>query len=511
MTRKGRLTGNTDRVANVTPELLEKSLEIPFNWISLTPKCLPPSFLVTAYNQLAQQMRTMTLATLPITGINCVSSYYRDTEPNRLIAVRSLWRRSTNGFYYQHLNEDKPAPLFVPTVKVFITLERNGKWGRKPEIISHYKMACYIELAEHLSEKKELNAIPKEDCVLLLMDGVVFKIVIIHDEELQLQFSSAVEFQPHPQNREFTQNAHDAIVCRQLQGVAHRFNAFSETCQLVKRWLAASKLSGHFDDMALELLVGRCFLEPTDRSLFSGDNPETVISSFIQFLHLLATHNFLNEPCFVDVNENLKAEDRDEIRSKFLKSRPVLPCLCISTPEDRAGVRYTRQGPESLVLCRTVKIAADSLAAIKSKALKNEQINFQALSVNDKSAYNLVIRLRRDRCTRYNQQEPENQKGKLQPEKSAIPAIDVDVTKWLFTLLQKELGEFALFFYDQFKPEKIFVVYRKNLLCPNDATRSRALHKLKVQDVGVKLTDAFVQRIEYLGEGIVESIVEIKK
>ncbi|KAI6242874.1 Maternal transcript 89Ba [Aphelenchoides fujianensis] len=443
--------------AKITAESLEKFLEVPSEWRSLVP----------------EEMRKISLLELPITGINCVSSYYRDTE-------------------------EKAAPPFIPTVKVLITLERNGKWGREPEIIAYYKMAAYVELAEKLGQKAGVNAIPKEDCVLLLMDGVVFKLVLVHDEELRLQFEAAAQFEAHPQEAAFTRNAHDAVITRQLQGVAHRFNAFSETCQLVKRWLAASKLSGHFEDVALELLVARCFLKPSDPTVLNGEHPESVVVAFYQFLHLLSSFDFVQQPLDVDINENFKPEDREEIRSKFRKNRPTTRAF-----------GYTRSGPEALVLCRVVKIAADSLAAIRKKIASKEGIKFQSLAVADRSAYDFVLRLRPDRCTRGIEAKEAEKGGKKPAGKLAIPAVDLDVTHLTFRRLQEELGEFALFFFDHFRPEKIFVVLRKSFRSPTEAAIKQAVHKLKADSTD--LLPAFVRRLEHVTEGIVKAVVPIQK
>lgn len=88
-------------------------------------------------------------------------------------------------------------------------------------------------------------------------------------------------------------------------------------------------------------------------------------------------HNFLEEPIFVDINENLNDQEKEEICQEFLKRRPVLPCICISTPEDRAGIRHTTAGPEPIVMCRLVQIAQQAVSTI-SMALKRQiPINYR--------------------------------------------------------------------------------------------------------------------------------------
>ena len=100
-------------------------------------------------------------------------------------------------------------------------------------------------------------------------------------------------------------------------------------------------------------------------------------AGFFQFLRLLAFHNFLEEPVFVDINESLKDEDKEQIRQQFLKLRPVLPCICISTPEDRAGIRYTNSGPEPVVMCRLIQIAQQAVRALNAAFQKSAPINYR--------------------------------------------------------------------------------------------------------------------------------------
>lgn len=46
----------------------------------------------------------------------------------------------------------------------------------------------------------------------------------------------------------------------QISGLAYRFPAFPETCQLFKRFVASHFLLEHFDDIAVELIVANVFL-----------------------------------------------------------------------------------------------------------------------------------------------------------------------------------------------------------------------------------------------------------
>lgn len=173
---------------------LQRLFKWPNKWIAVVPRVLRPlTFLQNAYHNLAKHLRAIRVLSLEIVGVNCVSSYYRDTEPFPLIPVPELWRRSKNGLCYQRLNAEEQFPVFIPSIKglhiylialiqsvsnlVFITLERTGKWGQDSDVISSYKTACYVELANEFMNEHGANAIAKTDSVFVL---VVSLISLIH-------------------------------------------------------------------------------------------------------------------------------------------------------------------------------------------------------------------------------------------------------------------------------------------------------------------------------------------
>lgn len=97
----------------------------------------------------------------------------------------------------------------------------------------------------------------------------MFRLAIVHDHELRQYQKLATEFSTDIAEYQETADAHEATICQQLQSVSLRFTAFGETCQVAKRWLAASNFSGHLNEIAIELLVAKGFIEPVGRSVDS--------------------------------------------------------------------------------------------------------------------------------------------------------------------------------------------------------------------------------------------------
>jgi hypothetical protein len=93
--------------------------------------------------------------------------------------------------------------------------------------------------------------------------------MIIHDNELRDYQKVSGEFCTDLERLNETSRVYEATISQQLLSVSQRFTAFGETCQVVKRWLGALNFSAHLNEMAIELLVAKCFLEPSGRSIDS--------------------------------------------------------------------------------------------------------------------------------------------------------------------------------------------------------------------------------------------------
>lgn len=60
---------------------LRRIVEYPKHWISLLPRSnLPPTLVPLAYNKLGKMLREVKDLPLQVVGVNCASSYFRDTE-----------------------------------------------------------------------------------------------------------------------------------------------------------------------------------------------------------------------------------------------------------------------------------------------------------------------------------------------------------------------------------------------------------------------------------------------
>ncbi len=67
----------------------------------------------------------------------------------------------------------------------------------------------------------------------------------------------------------------------------------------------------------------------------------------------------------------------DTVYGQFIKLRPTLPPMCICTPSDETGARWTRQQPNAMIVHRLARLAECSLIIYERNLLKYAQNDVQ--------------------------------------------------------------------------------------------------------------------------------------
>lgn len=146
-----------------------------------------------------------------------------------------------------------------------------------------------------------------------------------------------------------------------------RFFALSQTTRLVKQWFAAQKLSGHFSEELIELLVLHVFLSP-----YPWRIPSSVATGFLRTLDFLSRWDWRETPLVVDSAEELTADDRLSVRKTLEAWRVRDPhlnrtVLIVATSHDRSGLAYTRTGPSRLVASRMTLLAKAACKLVRAQ------------------------------------------------------------------------------------------------------------------------------------------------
>jgi hypothetical protein len=87
-----------------------------------------------------------------------------------------------------------------------------------------------------------------------------------------------------------------------------------------------------------------------------------------------------------------------------------------------------------------------------------------------------------------------------------MPVVDFDLSKRLIDEYSSKLGKYAIFFYDKYRANRIFVLYRKNFRSPSKKHIAKYAEDLQCSEDSAQLSDAFKKKLLQLGTGIVKSI-----
>ena len=170
-----------------------------------------------------------------------------------------------------------------------------------------------------------------------------------------------------------------------------RLAPLSHSIRLAKHWFASHKLSSHFSDEVIELLVLHAFLQP-----YPWRVPSSPGAALLRTLFFLARWDWRDEPLIIDPAETITAEDRLSMRRELESWRQRDPhmngntVLFVATSNDQSGVAYTRNGPDKLIASRMTRLAK---AACKLVREQGTQLDPQALFETSLHDYDVLIHL----------------------------------------------------------------------------------------------------------------------
>lgn len=291
-------------------------------------------------------------------------------------------------------------------ILVQIRLEGNSKWPNDVKAISAAKCALLIQLAEGIETMKrngasECNAFDGPIHVTPgYMDvgymGYSWRIMIRADQELKLLNSlrkpttEALELRKVLTKRHITSALHHSTV----HSVNTQYPSAGLTMRLAMRWVHSHMLSGLLPQEAVEILVGKVFVDAHPL-----EPPATAMSGFLRFLRLLCSHDWARQPLIFDPQGGMTADDYARVQSDFEATRGedysngppmfliTLGCVRSAEAQPMAGIpgvanrqnehcmpTFTRESPELVVLSRIVALAKRTELFLLDLLTKGESI-----------------------------------------------------------------------------------------------------------------------------------------
>ena len=398
-------------------------------------------------------------------------------------------------------------------ILIQIRFEGSSKWPSDINAMGAAKCAMLTQIADGVEGMKErgdhdvalfdgpMNVSPTH--IDFGYSGYVWRIIIRADQEMKML-------------NELRNPSTDAIVSRQalrknhiirslhhftIHGVHSKQAASGHVTRLMHRWIAAHMLSGQIPQEAVELLVASVF---TDSS--PSQAPVTVTCGFLRCLHLIGYHEWSKAPLIVDPEGHIDADDKAHILTEFETKRGTKfhngPPMFIISPNDRHdddGVwrpSFTQYLPENVVLGRLTSLAKRSYEYLMNSLARKGNIEttswasvFQESPESLKS-YSVLFRVNPENiidssCSStesnlavtsndekvktpyYNTMEkislgPKLLRKKVYKNLNAAESIlysfkpvDEAIEK-----LRSKFGKYAVFFYNEFCPDMIAMLWR---------------------------------------------------
>jgi U3 small nucleolar RNA-associated protein 22 len=370
-----------------------------------------------------------------------------------------------------------PKGKFLEPLDILAVFETSSAWPDDVLALASAKAAFYIAMKAGLA-KLGIAAKACISSIDILLGGFAFRLRLRVDNEKNIQVVDKDALQRLVWETETRVLHHEAM--RNISSPI-----FGNTARLFKRWLASHMLLCQFGDRAeelVEMLVARVF------SLQHGRTPRSVFSAFCHCLHLLAEFPWEVAPLVVPLVKSDRdlfrayeghdssaggATEHEELEHLFASSLAAykrVPTgklhMHVANTHDETGEWFNgdEHKPERAALKRACTAASAALAYIQDQLTINS-------SVDEMPSWTVLFRTPVDGFDGMilvdNMWVPRSSKLAAGPLLAGQMATRLDTAlvgfnpfELLAAELKRQLGDYALFLFDNYGGRRIFVVWR---------------------------------------------------
>lgn len=310
---------------------------------------------------------------------------------------------------YASIHPPSPGSHPIQPMDIVISFEKSGKWTDNVAANQRLAVAFLLKIGSSLEESKAeikthlgIDKAERDTDNLAFLDivyeaGFAFRLRVQTVPEILEKQAKNKQLERHAQ----IQAGQSLAICRRLytnlplhtqtiSTFCTRLPPLSESIRVVKHWFDSHKLSCHFQDELLELLVLQAFLKP-----YPWQTPSSAMTGFLRTLELLARWEWHESPLIVDHSDTISASERSAIFARFNESRKADPrfnrlVLFVASSHDASGTAYTLQGPSRAVAIRMTKLARAACDLVKAKGV---DLDPKSLFQSSLRPYDVVIRL----------------------------------------------------------------------------------------------------------------------
>lgn len=312
---------------------------------------------IAAYEKIASAIRKLEGLPLAVASIQPVGAVFSHCEEFPFTALEAEAALSAASA------EDGEEPIDRSAVARFVVqFESSSKWPDELSAIAALKTAFYLKLADLLeAQAPPIRCEPRRAGLVVLVNGLPLLGTISHAKEEKLLSDSGDEAGA---SRLALATSAGVAHTAAMHVIASRSAAFGPTVRLSKRWLHCQLCSDAFRPQLVELMVAFLFSPAATRA------PGSATLGLARFLALLATHDFVNEPLVVQLDEEINSDSRAAARRAFAAAREAAgssggSTIWVATSTQLEGSAWCQAGPAVEIVRRVQRLAASALRCLE--------------------------------------------------------------------------------------------------------------------------------------------------
>ncbi|EFA83954.1 U3 snoRNP protein [Heterostelium album PN500] len=291
-------------------------------------------------------------------------------------------------------------------IEILLHFEHSRFWTSDIDSIHALKTAFMLKIAKELDADTYRPQLT-EDYLDVRTDGFLFRLIPYYSKETEHFTSRHADKQKKMMyfQRSYLHHQH-------IQALHTSYPSYGAATRLALRWVHSNHFTSTIKQQTIELIMAHIYKHvqlnraSNDTENNQVDYPVTPVLAFFRFLHLVAHHDWSEQPMIVDFTDSLSLADVNSIKAIFEQQKSVnnLPLFFIATDKDRPSVWWKDVNSRDVsVRERFVTLARESLELINSN-FNDSQFDWLSIFQPSYTEYNVILTLNNQYITNYDRE-----------------------------------------------------------------------------------------------------------
>lgn len=433
--------------------------------------------VIQTFDELSKELRLMKNLPLDIVSVVGIDPVFRYTDPEppttkAVAALSGKLNKSMKGYFRAQKQSNG-----------VIQLSSSSNWPDDLEAQKRLKAALFLRIEKSLKTCSGVFVKANLNVLSILKNELLFCFTVVHPKEM------IIEKMVDNKSKEKKHIMSLSKLTSALHGLHARHLCFGPSAAMTKRWLFSQMIDGTlWSEILTELIVAEITL---NQLTFSQTQPQT---TFFKFLHRISKFDPKHEMFFCNFNNDLNAEQLEEIERQFQTNRKQYPEIVIQTSLDGEQGIWSSISPSINIFQRVTLLAKKCLLQIESNFLSMNAKLVDDIFTAPLTGYDVVINLNLKFVLQRNvisSNFSKPRKFSSDGERISTPAANLNLVEIFLSELRESFEKYALFFYNPIGGKKIAVIFKP------------FFYQHKTEQI-TKIS--MMRDVEIIGRGIVSSI-----